>query len=53
MLSPAQIMLADTHTNLGAAYILSTPPRPDKALEHLQQALMLSPEDGEVSFEIR
>lgn len=48
MLSPAQIVLADTHTNLGAAYILSTPPRPDKALEHLQEALMLSPEDGEV-----
>ncbi|ORY69170.1 hypothetical protein BCR35DRAFT_308199 [Leucosporidium creatinivorum] len=52
MLTPAQIVLADTHTNLGAAYILSTPPRPDKALEHLQQALMISPEDGEVCFNL-
>jgi tetratricopeptide (TPR) repeat protein len=47
-LTPAQIILADTHTNLGAAYILSKPPRPEKALEHLQKALMINPDDGEV-----
>ncbi|KAK4049543.1 hypothetical protein OIV83_004040 [Microbotryomycetes sp. JL201] len=51
-LTPAQQTLADTHMNLGAAYILSTPPRPDKALEHLQRALMMNPEDGEVCFNL-
>ncbi|GAA5840164.1 hypothetical protein JCM5353_001039 [Sporobolomyces roseus] len=51
-LSPAQIILADTHTNLGAAYILSKPPRPEKALEHLQNALMINPDDGEVCYNL-
>lgn len=51
-LSPAEIILADTHTNLGAAYILSTPPRPDLALEHLQKALMINPDDGECCFNL-
>ncbi|KAK4048861.1 hypothetical protein OIO90_005669 [Microbotryomycetes sp. JL221] len=51
-LTPAQQTLADTHMNLGAAYILSTPPRPDKALEHLQRALIMNPEDGEVCFNL-
>ncbi|GAA6035676.1 hypothetical protein JCM8097_004965 [Rhodosporidiobolus ruineniae] len=51
-LTPAQIILADTHTNLGAAYILSQPPRPEKALEHLQKALMVNPDDGEVCFNL-
>ncbi|GAA5889626.1 hypothetical protein JCM5296_002414 [Sporobolomyces johnsonii] len=51
-LTPAQIILADTHTNLGAAYILMSPPRPDKALEHLQNALMINPDDGEVCYNL-
>ncbi|GAA5874040.1 hypothetical protein JCM16303_002670 [Sporobolomyces ruberrimus] len=51
-LTPAQIILADTHTNLGAAYILSKPPRPEKALEHLQKALMINPDDGEVCYNL-
>ncbi|GAA6063609.1 hypothetical protein JCM10212_006226 [Sporobolomyces blumeae] len=51
-LTPAQIILGDTHTNLGAAYILSSPPRPDKALEHLQKALMINPDDGEVCYNL-
>ncbi|KAI5475396.1 hypothetical protein MNV49_001464 [Pseudohyphozyma bogoriensis] len=51
-LTPAQVILADTHTNLGAAYILSQPPRPEKALEHLQKALMISPDDAEVCFNL-
>ncbi|GAA6016770.1 hypothetical protein JCM11491_001801 [Sporobolomyces phaffii] len=51
-LSPAQVILADTHTNLGAAYILSKPPRPEKALEHLQKALMINPDDGEVCYNL-
>ncbi|TNY18228.1 TPR-like protein [Rhodotorula diobovata] len=51
-LTPAQVILADTHTNLGAAYILSQPPQPDKALEHLQKALMVNPDDGEVCFNL-
>ncbi|GAA5900577.1 hypothetical protein JCM8208_000539 [Rhodotorula glutinis] len=51
-LTPAQVILADTHTNLGAAYILSQPPQPDKALDHLQKALMVNPDDGEVCFNL-
>ncbi|GAA5981248.1 hypothetical protein JCM11641_005624 [Rhodosporidiobolus odoratus] len=51
-LTPAQIILADTHTNLGAAYILSKPPNPAKALEHLQKALMVNPDDGEVCYNL-
>lgn len=51
-LTPAQIILADTHTNLGAAYILSKPPRAEKALEHLQKALMVNPDDGEVRLSL-
>ena len=46
------MILADTHTNLGAAYILSQPPRADKALEHLQMALSISPDDGEVCYNL-
>ncbi|BGP17844.1 hypothetical protein JCM10213_008358 [Rhodosporidiobolus nylandii] len=51
-LTPAQIILADTHTNLGAAYILSKPQNVEKALEHLQKALMVNPDDGEVCFNL-
>ncbi|GAA5970450.1 hypothetical protein JCM21900_003749, partial [Sporobolomyces salmonicolor] len=51
-LTPAQIILADTHTNLGAAYILMSPPRPEKSLEHLQKALMINPDDGEVCYNL-
>ncbi|GAA5914588.1 hypothetical protein JCM6882_001210 [Rhodosporidiobolus microsporus] len=51
-LTPAQVILADTHTNLGAAYILSQPPKPEKALEHLQKALMVNPDDGEVCYNL-
>ncbi|GAA5874708.1 hypothetical protein JCM3774_004789 [Rhodotorula dairenensis] len=51
-LTPAQAILADTHTNLGAAYILSQPPNAEKALEHLQKALMMNPDDGEVCFNL-
>ncbi|GAA5998594.1 uncharacterized protein JCM10292_002810 [Rhodotorula paludigena] len=51
-LSPALVILADTHTNLGAAYILTKPPQPEKALEHLQKALMINPDDGEVCYNL-
>lgn len=51
-LTPAQLVLADTHTNLGAAYILSTPPRPDLALEHLQEALAINPDDAELVYNL-
>ncbi|BGP56664.1 hypothetical protein JCM8202v2_004294 [Rhodotorula sphaerocarpa] len=51
-LTPAQAILADTHTNLGAAYILSRPPDAEKALEHLQKALMMNPDDGEVCYNL-
>ncbi|KAM0750695.1 TPR-like protein [Meredithblackwellia eburnea MCA 4105] len=51
-LTAAQLVLADTHTNLGAAYIMSQPPRPDKALEHLQKALEINPDDAELVYNL-
>lgn len=51
-LTPASLVLSDTHQNLGAAYILSVPSRADLALEHLQQALELTPDDGEICFNL-
>ena len=51
-LTPGQLVLADTHTNLGAAYILSSPPRPDLALEHLQKALEINPDDAELVYNL-
>lgn len=46
------MVIADTHTNLGAAYILSDPARPDLALSHLQLALEITPDDGQVCFNL-
>ncbi|KAF8517987.1 TPR-like protein [Hysterangium stoloniferum] len=44
---------ADAHTNLASAYILSSQaPRPDLALQHLQIASDLSPEDPEIAFNL-
>lgn len=43
---------ADAHTNLASCYILSTPPRPDLAVQHLQSAVSLSPTDGESWFNL-
>lgn len=51
-LTPAQILTTDTHTNLGSLYILSKPPRPDLALYHLQEALGIMPDDGEICFNL-
>ncbi|KAG0151674.1 hypothetical protein CROQUDRAFT_71401 [Cronartium quercuum f. sp. fusiforme G11] len=43
---------SDVHTNLASAYILSEPPQPHKALEHLKSAVELDPEDGEIRFNL-
>lgn len=43
---------ADVHTNLASAYILSKPPQPFKALEHLKKAVELDPTDGEIRFNL-
>jgi len=44
---------ADAHTNLASAYILSpTSPRPDLAIQHLQTATELAPEDPEIAFNL-
>lgn len=43
---------ADAHANLASAYIMSTPARPDLAVEHLSEAARLDPEDGEVQFNL-
>jgi len=41
---------ADAHTNVASAYILSTPPNAAKAIEHLQRAMEIEPNDGEINF---
>ncbi|TIB80195.1 TPR-like protein [Wallemia mellicola] len=43
---------ADAHTNIASAHILSSPSNPEKALHHLQRAKHLSPEDGEIVFNL-
>lgn len=42
----------DAHTNIASAYIMSTPPRPDLATEHLKKAALLDPTDGEIWFNL-
>lgn len=49
---------SDTHTNLASAYVMSSPARPDLAVEHLQKAVEIDraagpgAEDGEVWFNL-
>ncbi|KAG8881573.1 hypothetical protein FRB97_009407 [Tulasnella sp. 331] len=43
---------ADAHTNLASAYIMMPLARPDLALTHLRQAAVISPEDGEIAFNL-
>ncbi|KAG8754256.1 hypothetical protein FRC14_005237 [Serendipita sp. 396] len=43
---------ADAHTNLASAYIMSPPCRPQLALQHLQIAASLAPDDGEIAFNL-
>jgi len=42
----------DAHTNLASAYIISSVPRPDLALQHLHIASSLAPEDPEIAFNL-
>ncbi|KAI5454964.1 hypothetical protein NCC49_002240 [Naganishia albida] len=43
---------ADAHTNIASAYILAKPPQAALAIQHLKQALELSPEDPEIAFNL-
>jgi tetratricopeptide (TPR) repeat protein len=43
---------ADTHTNLASAYLSHSQSRPDLALQHLQTAAKLAPEDPEIAFNL-
>lgn len=43
---------ADAHTNLASAYIMAPPTRPQLALQHLQIAASLAPEDGEIAYNL-
>ncbi|KAI0319626.1 hypothetical protein OF83DRAFT_1170038 [Amylostereum chailletii] len=43
---------ADAHTNLASAYIMSPVARPDLALQHLQIAASLAPEEPEIAFNL-
>ncbi|SHO79656.1 Uncharacterized protein MSYG_4006 [Malassezia sympodialis ATCC 42132] len=42
----------DAHTNLASAYIMSKPPQGELALSHLKTAAELSPDDGEIQFNL-
>ena len=42
----------DALTNLASAYAMSSPSRPDLAVEHLKTASKLSPEDVEISYNL-
>jgi len=42
----------DTHTNLASAYLNHPQSRPDLALQHLQTAAKLAPEDPEIAFNL-
>ncbi|KAI9464582.1 hypothetical protein BJY52DRAFT_1114847, partial [Lactarius psammicola] len=43
---------ADAHTNLASAYLNHSQSRPDLALQHLQVAAKLAPEDPEIAFNL-
>lgn len=43
---------SDAYTNLASCYVMSSPPRPDLAVEHLQKATSLDPRDGESWFNL-
>ncbi|KAH9975887.1 hypothetical protein BGW80DRAFT_69229 [Lactifluus volemus] len=43
---------ADAHTNLASAYLNHSQSRPDLALQHLQIAAKLAPEDPEMAFNL-
>jgi len=43
---------ADAHTNLASAYLNNSQSRPDLALQHLQIAAKLAPEDPEIAFNL-
>ncbi|UZJ51801.1 hypothetical protein CBS101457_001121 [Exobasidium rhododendri] len=43
---------ADAHTNLASAYVMSTPSRPDLAVEHLKLAANITPGDPEVQYNL-
>ncbi|CAO1617124.1 unnamed protein product [Parajaminaea phylloscopi] len=43
---------ADAHTNLASCYVMSSPSRPDLAVEHLQKATALDNQDGESWFNL-
>lgn len=44
--------LADVHANLGTCYLMTAPPRPDRATHHLRAARTLAPDDAEVAFNL-
>jgi len=43
---------ADAHTNLASAYLNHPQSRPDLALQHLQMAAKLAPDDPEIAFNV-
>lgn len=49
---PPMTSVADAHTNLASCYIMSSPPRPDLAIHHLQTSTQLDPSDGETWFNL-
>ncbi|CAD6939064.1 unnamed protein product [Tilletia controversa] len=48
-LSPSS---SDAHMNIASAFVMSVPPRPDLAVDHLKTAASISPEDAEIQFNL-
>ncbi|KAK0522073.1 hypothetical protein OC842_006575 [Tilletia horrida] len=48
-LSPSS---SDAHMNIASAFVMSVPPRPDLAIDHLKTAANLNPEDAEIQFNL-
>ncbi|KAE8211484.1 hypothetical protein CF327_g4758 [Tilletia walkeri] len=43
---------SDAHMNIASAFVMSVPPRPDLAVDHLKTAASISPEDAEIQFNL-
>ncbi|KAK0546785.1 hypothetical protein OC845_004413 [Tilletia horrida] len=43
---------SDAHMNIASAYVMSVPPRPDLAVDHLKTAANISPQDAEIQFNL-
>ncbi|KAL9933740.1 hypothetical protein V8E36_007398 [Tilletia maclaganii] len=43
---------SDAHMNIASAFVMSVPPRPDLAIDHLKTAASINPDDAEIQFNL-